>query len=123
MAAELHVQLVMNTYAKFLQAETPSPGKLHRFLGDAGFRRRYKIEPLPDRVFVQKLESCLEKASLKRLERLTAHVLAKMGGFEIDGWKLRTPANGEWEPHLEAITGARAKSQGAMEPGKLAGTN
>lgn len=115
-ACHLHLQQIIKTYSKFLQKETPSPAKLHRFLDDHDFRRRYKIEPLPDRQFVQKFETCLKKPSLKRIEKLTKYVLTKMGGFEVDGWKLRTPAESESEPKLDGAAKTKRKKRAAPEP-------
>jgi len=103
----LQIERLLTSYARFLRVAVPSPAKLGRFLADKEFRRKYKLEPLPDPHFARKMESCLKKPSFKRLERLTKYVLERMGGFEIDGWRLRTPA-GESKPANAPAIGERS---------------
>ena len=91
----LHLQRAITAYAKFLRAEIPPFAKLHRILSDRGFRTRYGIEPLPDSHFNRLLKACLKNLSMRNIEKLTEHVLEKMGGFDPDGWswKWKMPAS------------------------------
>ena len=83
-------------YAKFLRVEPPSTNesKMVKILEDADFRRQYKIREFPDRIFVRLFLRCLEKKTdaerMDSIDMLAKHVLNKMGGFDIDGWKLRS---------------------------------
>ncbi len=83
---------IFETYAKFLRAEIPGPSKLYKMLTDNQFRHKYQIEKFPDANFVKLAKKCIENVSLKNIENITDYVLRKMGGFKIDGWKLKTPA-------------------------------
>lgn len=89
------VHQVYDTYARFLRQPVLPPGRVHGTLGPRGHPERYRLEPFPDAAFVRLLSAALretEPARMpRRLERLAAHAQHAMGGFEIDGWKLRTP--------------------------------
>ncbi|PIN75430.1 hypothetical protein COV18_03370 [Candidatus Woesearchaeota archaeon CG10_big_fil_rev_8_21_14_0_10_37_12] len=53
------------------------------------------IKKFPDQKFVNMFINTIELNEKKMIDSykwLTWHVLGKMGGFNIDGWKLRTPA-------------------------------
>ncbi len=82
---------IFETYAKFLRAEIPGPAKFYQVLTNDRFRQKYHIEKFPDQKFITIAKKCIEKDSLENIEKLTAYVLDKMGGFKIDGWKLKTP--------------------------------
>jgi Nucleotidyltransferase domain len=87
----LLLQRSIETYARFLKAELVPPSKLYRFLTDATFAARYRIAPFPDRQFVKLFLDCASDSHPTRIERLVQYVLAKMGGFKLDGWRLRGP--------------------------------
>lgn len=93
-----HVQLnsLFEQYSKFVGFESIPPNKLRRFLVNKGDQKKYKISRFPDSKFVKMyLDAlCLEDESemINAYRQLTAHVLRRMGGFNINGWKLRTPA-------------------------------
>lgn len=82
---------VFEIYAKFLGIEMPTTSKLYRFLSDRSFRENYKMAEVPDGQFVKLLMSSLKKKDLKSIEKLVKHVQSQMGGFNIDGWKLKSP--------------------------------
>lgn len=90
----LSLESLIGIYSKFLRAEVPPPFKLHALLNDAGFRRDYRFEEFPDKDFSNLLLKCLTERDrntmLENMEKSTNYVLEKMGGFNIDGWKLRT---------------------------------
>ena len=72
-----------------------SAHRLFGALGPRGHPERYRLEPFPDAAFLRLLGAAIREQNPKRiatrLQRLAAHVHEEMGGFEIDGWKLRTP--------------------------------
>ncbi len=47
-------------------------------------------------MFIEALEENVKLELMKSYEQLTQYVLNKMGGFEIDGWKIKSPV----EPSL-----------------------
>lgn len=83
---------ILNTYADYLGAELPAPSKLDRFVESDDFRKRYLMEPFPDDDFIEMAMECVQAVNMGKIEALTEYTMEKMGGFEIDGWKLRTPA-------------------------------
>lgn len=95
----LFLQNLLMKYAKFIGAEIVSHTKLYRYLTSEDFRLRYRIESFLDNEFavqfLQALECNVKDDMYTAVKTLTQYVLDKMGGFSIDGWKLRTPATGE----------------------------
>lgn len=86
-------------YAKLLGQPILHPHQQYRVLTDPETaRRKYLIEPFPDQQFLDLFMPAMAEADADRMlryaEELTAYVQEKMGGFEIDGWKFRSPAEG-----------------------------
>lgn len=88
-----HLQVVYRGYARFLRQSVLPPAQLGRYLTDVRFRAKYRLRPFPDERFrdalVQALEAPGPAEMLHYAEHLTHHMLDRMGGFEIDGWRLR----------------------------------
>ncbi len=84
------------TYSKFLQLEVPKAHKVKRFLTDKDDMKKYNFPNFPDKAFVKQFTSALKlhdhHSMMKKIKKLTHHVLDKMWGFDVDGRKLRTPA-------------------------------
>lgn len=83
---------IFDSYANFLQVEMAAPAKVYKYFTDERFRERYQIDKFPDDNFVQKAVNCLENTSFDNAKDLTDYVFEKMGGFNIDGWKIKAPA-------------------------------
>jgi hypothetical protein len=92
--ADLALAHLVEVLARFHQVEAPPPTRLHPFLTDARFRERYGLPELPAPDLVEGLRSALEDEDgehlLGTIARLTSQVLDAMGGFDIDGWRLRS---------------------------------
>lgn len=82
---------VLEIYTEFIGTEICGLSKVYKLLTDQEFRKKYKIKKIPDQKFVSLFKKSLETASLNNMEQLTDYVLKKMGGFNIDGWKIKTP--------------------------------
>ncbi len=80
----------LEVYSKFLGVEIPPASKVYRLFRNENFRRAYMFEEFPDGEFVELFLSALRECRAENLERVIEHVLEKMGGFSIDGWRLRT---------------------------------
>lgn len=93
---QLLLHSLLLKYSKFLGIEAPATSKLFRYLNDKDFRHRYQIPEYKDAVFANLLTKALQAESssdkVELAQSLTLHVLDQMGGFKIDGWKIRTPA-------------------------------
>lgn len=83
------LQEILAFCAGFLRMEIPRPARIHRFLIDEEFRKRYDIAQLPDTVFVDLFEKAMHGPSLQIIEHLTTYVHERTGGFSLDGWILR----------------------------------
>lgn len=62
---------------------------------DQEYAQRYNIKAFPDRELIKKYIECIEGQERRKSNQngsaLKEYVLNAMGGFEIDGWSLRTP--------------------------------
>jgi len=81
---------ILETYVQFLGSDIPPVSKLYRFISDKNYRMNYQIDEFPDLNFVKLFNNCLKANSLQNFKKLTEYTLDKMGGFNIDGWCLRT---------------------------------
>ncbi|WP_240911763.1 nucleotidyltransferase domain-containing protein [Thermococcus sp. M36] len=80
----------LRIYSKFLCVEGPPASKAYRLFTEEGFRKAYLFEPFPDERFVELFLKAMRNEEVEALEELISHVFEKMGGFDIDGWRLRT---------------------------------
>ncbi|WP_245610424.1 hypothetical protein [Thermococcus celericrescens] len=87
-----HIALneTLRIYSKFLCVEVPPASKVYRLFTEEGFRKAYLFEPSPDERFVKLFLKAMRNKEVEALEELISHVFEKMGGFDIDGWRLRT---------------------------------
>lgn len=87
---------LFETYAKFLQFDSMPVHKLRRFLVNEKDKKKYHVSNFPDDGFVKMYVSAInikdKSKMIKEYQKLTNHVLDKMGGFNIDGWKIKSPA-------------------------------
>jgi len=87
----LHLSKIINFYASFRRIQIPATAKIYKFFNDNDFRERYELEGFSDKEFVGLVNNCFEEySSIKNMVKLNDYVLDKWGGFNIDGWKLRT---------------------------------
>lgn len=86
----LTLNKALEVYSKFLCVEVPPASKVYRLFIDENFRKAYLFEKFPDEKFVSLFLEAIEDEELESLEELILYVFDKMGGFNIDGWKLRT---------------------------------
>ncbi|GAB6134722.1 nucleotidyltransferase domain-containing protein [Thermococcus prieurii] len=86
----LALREALESYARFLRVEVPPASKVYRLFSDEAFRRAYLFPDFPDDEFVALFLRAMEEVRTGNAEALVNHVLEKMGGFRIDGWRLRT---------------------------------
>ncbi len=91
-----HLNGLFESYAEFLRFDSVPAHKLRRLLVNEKDKKKYHIRDFPDKEFVKmfvKAMSLKDKSRMMReYQKLTNHVLDKMGGFNIDGWKVKSPA-------------------------------
>lgn len=67
---------------------------LKSFLVDEQTKQKYWIDDFPDSKFVEMFIKAIEvddkSKKLENYNKLVEYVLEQMGGFDIDGWTLRT---------------------------------
>jgi len=77
---------LFETYAKFLQFDSISVHKLRRFLVDEKDKKKYHISNFPDEEFVKMYVNTInlkdKSKMLKEYQKLTNHILDKMGGIQ-----------------------------------------
>ena len=87
---QLTLKEALESYARFLRTEIPPASKVYRLFSDETFRKAYLFPDFPDAEFVALFLRAMEEVRTENAGALINHVLEKMGGFNIDGWKLRT---------------------------------
>ena len=92
----VHLKDLFEIYSKFLQFDSIPAHKLKRFLINKEEKKKYHINNFPDKAFVKMYVDAInikdKLKMMKEYQKLTKHVLNKMGGFNIDGWKIKSPA-------------------------------
>ncbi len=90
------LKCLFEIYAKFLQYDFMPNHKLIRFLINEKDKKKYNVSNFPDEEFVKiyvNVTNIKDKLKImKEYKKLTDHVLNKMGGFNINGWKIKSPA-------------------------------
>ena len=85
---------VIDSYSRYLGFDFMPAHRVKDFLIDEAVKKKYKIRDFPDREFVilfNKALKCKKKGEMMiSFETLINHVFEKMGGFNINGWKIKT---------------------------------
>jgi hypothetical protein len=86
-----HLRRLYETYAKFLGEPVVDPHKLHAYLSDGRTRATHRLAEFADASFAHGLLAAIREADqrelIRRSQRVTAHVLREMGGFDVPGWR------------------------------------
>jgi predicted nucleotidyltransferase len=87
---------LFDKYSEFLRYSHMGADRVWRSLMSDKYRRKYKLVDFPDKTFAELYERAMilddRRKMLKEYIDITNHVLDRMGGFEIDGWKVRSKA-------------------------------
>lgn len=90
-----YLDILLEGYSRFLKIILPAKYKVYKFLKDKEYRQNYNINDFPDEKFKSKFLECIEEQDKERRYRLILeqknYVLERIGGFEINGWSLRSP--------------------------------
>jgi hypothetical protein len=86
---------LFTAYCSFLNLEDIPYYQINSYLSEPTYLDKYLKTSFPDEEFKQICLKAMQEVDRKKMmecyEQLSVHVLNHMGGFEIDGWKLRTP--------------------------------
>jgi len=91
-----HLGLLLSVYTVYLGAEMPHLSKVYKLFKNDDFRKRYHFTAFPDEAFAEEFLGALTTQRNQQLDaarKLTKYVLDAMGGFSIDGWRLRSPGD------------------------------
>jgi len=81
-------------YSSFLKLETIPFYQINSYLSEPTYIEKYLKKPFPDEtfrlVFLKALQEIDSGKKMDCYEALANHVLNQMGGFEIDGWKVKS---------------------------------
>jgi hypothetical protein len=92
------LQRIYVSYARFMRQPIISFSKTYGCLScPKTAKRKYLMEPFPDKEFLEMFFAGVKEEDhpkmLRYVESLTNYVMEKFGGFHIDGWKFRSPAD------------------------------
>lgn len=89
------LQDLFNYYATYLQYESIPIHKLRRFLSNKKDQEKYNVPTFPDskfqKDFIKAIELKDKTQMMRAYKKIVIHVLNEIGGFNIDGWKIKTP--------------------------------
>jgi|HigsolmetaAR203D_1030402.scaffolds.fasta_scaffold03493_5 predicted nucleotidyltransferase len=87
--------LVFDEYCAILNIESIPFYQVTRYLTDPSYLSKYLKSPFPDPAFARLFMAAVEERDRGKkpeaFRLLVEHVFRKTGGFDIDGWKVRTP--------------------------------
>ncbi len=82
------------SYCKFIGYPIIKDHKSLDILDDPDVRKKYLLRDFPDAIFVRLAKTALvetdKEKALRVYDNLTVHIQDKMGGFQIDGWRLKS---------------------------------
>ncbi|NDI33922.1 nucleotidyltransferase domain-containing protein [Chengkuizengella sediminis] len=85
---------LFNDYSSFLGYQQIPYYQLYTFLTNPIYHKKYLTNPFPDsqfsQLFIQAVEENSIELMMESFKNLTDYVLEKMGGFHIDGWKIKS---------------------------------
>jgi predicted nucleotidyltransferase len=89
-----YLRELLDRYCDFSAYPRLKKDKARRFLTSESDRKKYRIEDFPDKRFASLFTDALtlkgRDEMLDEYRRITDYVLKAMGGFSIDGWKVRS---------------------------------
>jgi hypothetical protein len=89
------LKVLFDQYCQYLGVEQIPYYQIASYLSEENYLKKYLKEPFPDqdfsKVFQKALKVTAKEEKMMQFRKLSSHVLAKMGGFEIDGWKMKSP--------------------------------
>ena len=85
---------LIQEYSKFLGFESFPVNKTRRFLEDKKDKKKYAVNDFPDKKFKKMFLKAmkLKDKMMGSYKKLINYVLNKMGGFDINGWKIKSQA-------------------------------
>ena len=92
---------VLEKYCKFLRVEIPPDSRTVSYFTDGRFRNSYHYRKFPDAEFAEIFMNCIKDESISNMEKLVDYTLSAMGGFDINGWKIRSEMKSEENNNIE----------------------
>ncbi|MFC4100563.1 hypothetical protein [Paenibacillus xanthanilyticus] len=86
---------LFQTYSRYLKLASTPHHQVLAYLKDPRYVGKYLAPPFPDEEFARKMVRLIQDndpyRQVQEYEQLVQHVLRQMGGFDPNGWHLRTP--------------------------------
>lgn len=86
---------LFSEYCRFLNLESIPYYQIRSYLVDPIYIKKYVKKAFPDSIFKEMFLKALQEADEQKMieiyEELVNHVFNQVGGFEIDGWKIKSP--------------------------------
>ncbi|RIW35026.1 hypothetical protein D3H55_08230 [Bacillus salacetis] len=87
---------LFDEYCRFLSVEHIPYYQIGSYLNEDNYLKKYLKSPFPDDEFARLFREALIAADRRQkiwlFKKLYSRVLNQLGGFSIDGWKVKTPA-------------------------------
>ena len=85
---------LLDSYSRFIGFNSINANKVRRFLSDKKDQKKYKMKNFPDKTFVKMYLKAMELSDksnmISNFKQISEYVMKKMGGFNIDGWKIKS---------------------------------
>ncbi|WP_456274481.1 nucleotidyltransferase domain-containing protein [Bacillus sp. AK031] len=89
------LKALFDQYCQFLGIEAIPYYQIGSYLKEPVYLQKYLKPPFPDEefalAFIQSVDASEKDDMVQNFAKLCHHVLNRMGGFSIDGWKMRSP--------------------------------
>ncbi|MGM0845269.1 MAG: nucleotidyltransferase domain-containing protein [Bacillota bacterium] len=88
------LNILFDQYCHFLSVEQIPYYQKKSYLSEKNYLKKYLKNPFPDEVFsemfLKALQMTKENQMVEMYEKLSNYVLSEMGGFSINGWKMKS---------------------------------
>jgi predicted nucleotidyltransferase len=92
-----YLRQIYETYARYKRVSVINVDKTYSIFTDAATLKKYLEKDFPDKKFVNLFLKSLKIGSresmLKNFEELLAYIFDSMNGFNVDGWKIKSPVD------------------------------
>ena len=89
---------ILESYSKFKGFNSINTNKVRRFLSDKKDQKKYRMNDFPDKTFrkmyLEAIELSDKAKMMSKFKQIIQYVMKKMGGFNIDGWKIKSEVEG-----------------------------
>jgi predicted nucleotidyltransferase len=90
-----YLRQMYETYAKYKRVPVSNINQTYSMFTDISTLKKYLEKEFPDKrftnLFIQSLKLDSRESMLKKIGKLATHIFDSMNGFNINGWKIKSP--------------------------------